>query len=864
MRLRNLRSQWSSLFNSSTSSRRPIRRAGLSLERLDSRDLPTITFSPIIDYTFPAGKDLLVPLTAVDSGNQAITYSALSNDPQVAATVHNNSTSLKLHVKGTDGDGNAFAGDIVLRLFGDIAPLATAQITTLANNGFYNGKLFHRVIDGFMAQGGSANGSGSGSSGQGTFDDEFNAATTFVSPGIVALANAGDDGNDSQFFIVDTDLGLANLPQHLNFNHSIVGLLVSGFDTFSKIMGVDVEAQSIFNPELSKPNPNVVIETASIISDDQNGVLRISASGGFRGATTITVTANNAGDTQQRSFTVTGVADTINDRAFLNAMPDMTTSPGSSVTFDLPATDLDNDPLNFVVRSATDFNSLPANVQVTINQFTRKATVTPLAGFTGSVDLLVGVRDQTNRGLQNLNDRGNFDTELVTLTVVDEIDLDAASDTGLYNDDNLTNDSTPDLTLHAAAGNTVTVTVSGQNFFATETGAGVYKLALPTGILKVGDNVITARVGGANPRDLAPLTINYAPTITGIYVVPGAPGSAQQLTFGMPGSESAFNNEVCFFVVDDAAGRIGALLPGNDGYSQAAIARAQSIFATTQAIGASKTVAVQGGQFLAFFIVQNATLATLRANNPSNASNRTVQAFFSIKALNNDGVEHTAIATDSAGGRMLIGFEDLTGGGDFDYNDRVASIRLTGDTGPLPTLRAPTGPARSVAANFVKMNAAKPPLSGGTAAAVGEVGFFVVDDDAGRIGLLLPNDPGYAAAALARRQQIFAAGALTGATGNATIPGGATLGFYVIDTGTASGLLAQNPANDVNGSVHAFFSFDDANPDDANHIRLFGPEMVSRAEPTADGPLLVHGMTTLNGGTSSFDDLLFSVAFVSI
>ena len=123
------------------------------------------------------------------------------------------------------------------------------------------------------------------------FDDEFNSKVTFVSPGLIAMANAGSDTQDSQFFITDPDISFAQQPQNLNFHYTIFGQLVSGFATFDKIMGTPVGAQSASNPELSKPLTNVVINTATIIDDGHDGVLRISAPDSFRGTDTITVTA---------------------------------------------------------------------------------------------------------------------------------------------------------------------------------------------------------------------------------------------------------------------------------------------------------------------------------------------------------------------------------------------------------------------------------------------------------------------------------------------------------------------------------------------------------------------------------------------
>lgn len=833
-----------------------ILRTRLQLESLDDRVVPALTFNPIANYTMPGGKDVLVPLSAVDSDGHPVSFAALSSDPNVTASVVTGGPSLRLTVSGVDGQSNPFSGDIILRLFPDIAPLAVNQITTLANSGWYNGKLFHRVIDGFMAQAGSADGMGSGESGLGRYRDEFHARTTFVSPGLVALANAGDDGNDSQFFITDIDVPLAQMPQHLNFNHSIVGLLVGGFDIFGQLMSTNVVAQNPpSNTELSRPIPPITIVNAEVFTDTQNGVLRISGPTDFLGTTQITVTASSDGGQVQHNFTVQGIADTVNDRPFLSAISDVRVSAGSSVTIQLEATDLENDVLTFAVGSPNNIDTVPAGVHVHIDQGNRTVTITPRPGFVGTVDLLAGVKD---------NFHPDFDTERFRLIVTNDIDLDTASDTGIYDDDNVTSDSTPSLTVRAEPGRTVTVRVWGQDFTTTETSAGIYQVTLPEGVLRVGPNIVHALVDdGSSIEELAPLTIVYAPSTYGIYTVPGTPGSPQQLSLRIPVAESAFFSETAYFVVDDASGRIGTLMPGDAGYAAAAIQRAQSMFTSRQGSNSQRTIAVQGGQHLAFLLVQNATLAQLRAVNPTNSPNGRIQAFFSLKAVNNDGVEHALINYDPVAGRMIIGFEDLTGGGDRDYNDRVIAIRLAGDTGTMPALRAPGNQGHNVTITATKFQARRPLTRPGTPNLVGEVGLFIVDDPSGRIGHLNPGDPGYAAAALARRQLLFDPAAAVGATNSVTIPGGSLIGFYVIETGSATSFLTNNPSNSATQLPRAFFSFAAANPDEVEHFRTVGPEQITRDAPSADGPIHIHAMTTINGTSQYFDDLHFALSFVA-
>lgn len=117
------------------------------------------------------------------------------------------------------------AGDITIELNAAMTPKTVANFVTLAKKNFYNNTIFHRVIKGFMIQGGDPTGTGSGGPGY-TFPDEpFEGE---YSRGTVAMANAGPNTNGSQFFIMH-----ANVP--LPKNYVIFGHVVSGIETVDKI-----------------------------------------------------------------------------------------------------------------------------------------------------------------------------------------------------------------------------------------------------------------------------------------------------------------------------------------------------------------------------------------------------------------------------------------------------------------------------------------------------------------------------------------------------------------------------------------------------------------------------------------------------
>lgn len=152
-------------------------------------------------------------------------------------------------------------GDIVINLFGDHAPKTVKNFTDLAEKDFYNDVIFHRIIPGFMIQGGDPTGTGTGGPGY-TFDDEIHPELTFDRPYLLAMANAGKrpdafgkmaGTNGSQFFIT-----VANT-DWLNGNHTIFGEVA---DDASRAV-VDAIA-AVATGAMDRPVEDVVITGVSI------------------------------------------------------------------------------------------------------------------------------------------------------------------------------------------------------------------------------------------------------------------------------------------------------------------------------------------------------------------------------------------------------------------------------------------------------------------------------------------------------------------------------------------------------------------------------------------------------------------------
>ncbi|PWK65072.1 peptidyl-prolyl cis-trans isomerase A (cyclophilin A) [Streptomyces sp. CG 926] len=160
-------------------------------------------------------------------------------------------------------------GDIVVRLFPEAAPKTVANFVGLAEgtrewthpetgrkstDPLYDGTVFHRVIDGFMIQGGDPLGTGTGGPGY-RFEDEFAPGFAFDRKYLLAMANAGPGTNGSQFFIT-----VAPTP-HLNQRHTIFGEVTEGQETVDKIAKTDTGPRDV-------PLNDITIKTITITRQD--------------------------------------------------------------------------------------------------------------------------------------------------------------------------------------------------------------------------------------------------------------------------------------------------------------------------------------------------------------------------------------------------------------------------------------------------------------------------------------------------------------------------------------------------------------------------------------------------------------------
>jgi len=181
----------------------------------------------------------------------AIVYVAFLRTPEENNSIKNNMNHI-ITIKTN-------MGEIRFMTYDTDAPRAVNNFIILAQKGFYDGVIFHRVIDGFMIQGGDPTGTGRGGPGY-TFEDELNPEAESYKEGykkgVVAMANAGLDTNGSQFFIMVADYPLPH-------NYTIFGKVISGQDVADAIAKVKKDSND-------KPVSPITMEKVTVEESPEN------------------------------------------------------------------------------------------------------------------------------------------------------------------------------------------------------------------------------------------------------------------------------------------------------------------------------------------------------------------------------------------------------------------------------------------------------------------------------------------------------------------------------------------------------------------------------------------------------------------
>ncbi len=467
-----------------------------------AEDLPT--FAHIGPQTVAIGSPLHIPIDGYDADGGPLTVTVSVQDPSIlSGTVLTGNRSLRLDMEGY--------GDMVFELFEQRAPEATGRVIELANDGFYDGLLFHRVVDNFVIQAGDPKGDGTGGSDLGSFDDEFNPDLQHNRSGVLSFAKSSDDTNNSQFFVTEVPT------RFLDFQHSIFGQLVEGEDVREAISETNVNTSD-------KPTNPVKISHATIFNDTENSVVMLKALS-TPGTTNVTFTITDSSGKQYQEVvpvTVTQDVDAngaqINSQPYLKPVSDPILYSGSgATTLQLGSIDVEGDPVRYFVSGTSS-----EDVSATVDPATGLLTVTPTAGFRGTVRVGVGVYAAS---IAAPTQSSPTDTQIVTFTfdnsavaVPSAIDLRATSDSGSSNTDNVTNlgSMTFDVSGVTTGATVQVIDTSNNTVIGVGTATGNTISISTNNIAAIGQGTYTlaARqiIAGETGQASTPITVTYDTT----------------------------------------------------------------------------------------------------------------------------------------------------------------------------------------------------------------------------------------------------------------------------------------------------------------------------------------------------------------
>lgn len=262
-------------------------------------------------------------LELVDSSSVDGLTASLPQGEQVAFTVMKTST---------DGVVSTI-GDVVVQLFSaeGEAPNSSAHFLDLVADDYYEGLSIHRIISGFMFQGGSPNGDGVGGSGL-SIADEYSDVLTHSRRGVVAYANSGSGTSDAQFYVTFA------AADYLDGSYNVFGYVVDGYDVLDELEAAEVTYNA--SGELSSPVDAYTLTNMRVVdeADETHGVLRLVADSSASGATELSVSSTNAdGETSLQTTTVYVGDEGL--QAYVEAAlseVDFNMTAGESITVELP------------------------------------------------------------------------------------------------------------------------------------------------------------------------------------------------------------------------------------------------------------------------------------------------------------------------------------------------------------------------------------------------------------------------------------------------------------------------------------------------------------------------------------------------
>ncbi len=455
------------------------------------------SFATIGDQTVSIGAPVHVSVDAYSPQGGPLTVTVSVSDPSLLeAQVLTGNRSIQIDMAGY--------GDMVFELFEQRAPRPTERVIQLAEESFYDGIIFHRVIDNFMIQGGDPTGTGTSGSSLGTFDDQFDSELLHVRDGVLSFAKSSDDTNNSQFFITEVPT------RYLDGNHSVFGQIVEGSDVREAISETSTGAAD-------RPDIDIEISTINVFTDTENSVVMLKPTGAGTGQVSVTYTVTDqAGNSVSETTQVSVENDVSNTQPWLNDIATPDPSPvNTTAELQLSSTDVEGDAVTYFAQSL----SSGANGSVSIDETSGLVTVTPATDFVGVINVRAGVRP--GAGVVG-NSGSDSDTQTVAFTFESEgilaptlIDLAASSDSGVSDIDNVTSSGSMTFQVDGVdGGSTVELVDWGTNaVVGTGVASGTSVVITTSNIAALGDGTyqLAARQSAGGQ------TSTFSPTLTVIY-----------------------------------------------------------------------------------------------------------------------------------------------------------------------------------------------------------------------------------------------------------------------------------------------------------------------------------------------------------
>jgi peptidylprolyl isomerase len=371
--------------------------------------------SPIGNVTVPAGKSLIVPITATVTNGRPLTFTVTGSTNAMAIVMHTNDPFWKLNVAqacAPNAPGSyqtlfrgglatvTNVGDLTFMLFPEYAPNTVSIFQGLSDSGFYNtNTIFHRVINGFIIQGGDPLTNGLGGL-VFQYNDEFNPQAIFSGNGQLALANSGKNTDGSQFFVTEAPYRFGD------FQYTLFGQLLRGFNVLTNIENTAVDTNS-------RPLANEIITRASMVPDTADTVITLLATNLAGVTNKVTVVADDgAGGRATNTFIAISITDSnSNSQPFFlgNTVTNIVAPVNKAVTNILNAVELDGEPLYWFPLGANAASQTNSLYYVTNNSVLKSLTynvtnpsgqlqfyVQPATNFTGQVTYFLVVSSSSS------------------------------------------------------------------------------------------------------------------------------------------------------------------------------------------------------------------------------------------------------------------------------------------------------------------------------------------------------------------------------------------------------------------------------------------------------------------------------------